>query len=149
MSRYNDYPYKVYFKGNLAGEHKTKSGAEKRVSRLMSMGRGKTTSSMVEIKYEPSVKKNPVHTAKFDRCVREVQAKGVSRNAFAVCTVALDKAGFLKKNPVRDPEHKALLSKLAKHFSTDEEDLRRIKNPRRGPWPKGRTPPHLRKYLFR
>lgn len=88
-----------------------------------------------------------IHTAKFDRCVREVKRAGTARNAFAVCTQALGRAGLLK-NPVNDPAHKALLRSLAKHFSSDEAALRR-KNPRRGPWPKGRTPPHLRKFLFR
>lgn len=48
-------------------------------------------------------KKNPgrrkVHTAKFDRCVEKVTAASTVAEPYAVCTQALGKKAFRKKNP--------------------------------------------------
>lgn len=54
-----------------------------------------------------------------------------------------------RKNTVSDPEHKALLRGLSRHFSSDEAALKRMKKKRKGPWPKGKTPKHLKKFLFK
>jgi hypothetical protein len=38
-----------------------------------------------------------IHTAKFRRCVREVELQGTAKNPYAVCTKALGKEAFLKR----------------------------------------------------
>lgn len=38
-----------------------------------------------------------IHTAKWDRCVKKVRAKGTAINPFSVCTKALGKESFIKK----------------------------------------------------
>lgn len=78
--------------------------------------------------------KNP---AKFDRCVRDVKRslKRYKRpgNPYAICQAAGVMRRPRRKNPVRvrDPEHKALVTGLRKHFSHDEAMLKRArrKNP--------------------
>lgn len=180
----------------------------------------------------PKRSRRKIHTAKWDRCVKDVQKSGVSRNAFAVCTKALGKAGFLK-NPSGDidafrvdnhspasnfpyrvkvngqylrtkdggirkfetlrraieagrlqnprklyetPRLTGYYDGLAgnsrrppsKYSKADKSEylsgydhgamerrnrifLERQNNPkkRRGPWPKGKVPPHLRRFLFK
>jgi len=54
------------------------------------------------------------HSAKWDRCVKDVKRKGSAVSPYAVCTSRVG-------NP----------------------------SPRRGPWPRGKVPPHLRKFLFK
>lgn len=80
------------------------------------------------------------HSAKWDRCVREVKRRGTAADPYAVCTAALgelsrrkraSKKGTRVTNPVRDPAHKKILRVLAHHFASDEADLRRKAKKRR------------------
>lgn len=77
---------------------------------------------------EPLREKNPgprsVHTAKWDRCVKAVKARGGAYDPYAVCTSQLGERGSIK----------------AGH--------RRVRNPQSNP-PRGRIPPQLRPYLFK
>jgi len=63
-----------------------------------------------------------VHTAEWDRCVKEVRRKGTAVDPYAVCTAALGELGAIKKS------HR-----------------RRESNPP----PRGKIPPQLRPYLFK
>lgn len=79
--------------------------------------------------------KNPRrHSAKWDRCVRDVRRRGGATVPEAVCTAALKR----RKNPVRDPQHKKLVKELSAHFAKDEAAMKRQdKRPRRknpGSW---------------
>jgi hypothetical protein len=38
-----------------------------------------------------------IHTAKWDRCVKKVKAKGTAVSPYAVCTAKLKGKSFLKK----------------------------------------------------
>lgn len=92
--------------------------------------------------------KRKLHSTSWDRCVQAVKRRGKAMNPYAVCTAALKEMSFRqKKNPskVSDPAHRKLVKELASHFAMDERALKS----RKGPWPKGRTPKHLRKYLFK
>lgn len=42
-------------------------------------------------------KRKRIHTKKWDKCVKDVRAKGTTYNEYAVCTKALGKKSFKKK----------------------------------------------------
>lgn len=42
------------------------------------------------------------HSAKWDRCVRDVRRKGTSVDPQAVCTAALREMSYRRKNPLKD-----------------------------------------------
>lgn len=42
-------------------------------------------------------KRKPIHTKKWDLCVKGVKKKGTAVNPYAVCTKSLGKKAFLKK----------------------------------------------------
>lgn len=74
------------------------------------------------------------HSAKWDRCVREVKRRGTAVDPYAVCTAALGELSRRKrrlKNPragqVSDPAHRKILRVLAHHFASDEADLKKKK----------------------
>jgi len=46
-------------------------------------------------------KRKKVHTAKWDKCVSDVEAKQTSVNPYAVCTKSLGKKSFLKNDDKR------------------------------------------------
>lgn len=65
------------------------------------------------------------HSAKWDRCVKEVKARGSAVSPYAVCTAALNEIG---RNPMpRDPEHRQLTQQLIRHFRADEASLQALK----------------------
>jgi hypothetical protein len=47
-----------------------------------------------------------VHTAKWDRCVKDVRRKGGAANPDAVCTATLGERGSIKKAHRRNPKRK-------------------------------------------
>ena len=54
-----DRPYKVYFRGNNAGDHGTREAAEKRAARIVAMSNGRVKREEIDIRYEPKPQKNP------------------------------------------------------------------------------------------
>jgi len=44
--------------------------------------------------------KKSIHTAKWDRCVKKVTARGTG-NAYAICSASLGRAGTFKKGAKR------------------------------------------------
>jgi len=46
------------------------------------------------MKYQLKHKRKKIHSAKWDRCVKDVRKKGTAVNEYAVCTSKLKKKSF-------------------------------------------------------
>lgn len=60
---------------------------------------------------ESNPSRRSVHTAKFDRCVEDVKARGGAYDPYAVCTASLGEAGSIRKgHRQRNPGRKARIN---------------------------------------
>jgi hypothetical protein len=84
-----------------------------------------------------------IHSAKWDRCVKDVKRKGTAVDPYAVCTAALGELSF------RAGSRRTRNPCAGIHFHDVKELRESNPKPRRGPWPRGKVPPQLRPFLFK